>query len=573
MYLLIALVLAVLTGCQDATAPLDRARPQFAQGDGGIWTVNSVEDPGDGTCDDAQCTLREAIAAAASGDSIVFAAGLQDTIRLEVGVLDIDGKSLTIDGDDRIVIDAQKKGRAFFISGLDKSVELRRLVVTNGNGGFSGDGGGIAAVSVALTLDRVSLAFNEAASDGHGGGMTASNATVTIRNSVIHHNSAGEDGGGIYVTLDASLTLINSTVDGNGADANGGGIYNAGSLNVIASTFSGNGATVTGGALYNAADGDATLVLSTISGNTSNNTAGILNTGNLELRSVTVTRNSGTTGGINNFETATVANSIIAGNSGTTAVDCSPPITSLGHNVVGPTCGFSAPGDLVVAAAQVFTQVLEQELKDNGGPTKTHALIARGLAVDAGYCPGETEDQRGFSRPVDDPVMPNALDACDIGAYEIQGPVAVVADLMISQAVDRTSVKQGDLLTYFVRVQNLGPQDAANVVVNDVLSSGVTFVSARSNKGTLTAPPKGENGTVTWYVGTLDDQANEVAEIAVTVLVKGKTTITNTAAVTGDVVDPNEANNSASITVSVAAGSGGGGSGGGGNGNGGGPKK
>ena len=57
-----------------------------------------------------------------------------------------------------------------------------------------------------------------------------------------------------------------------------------------------------------------------------------------------------------------------------------------------------------------------------------------------------------------------------------------------------------------------------------------------------------------WSVGDLLDQANEVAAITVTVLVKGKTTITNTASVTSDVADPAAANNSAAITVSVAAG-------------------
>lgn len=62
---------------------------------------------------------------------------------------------------------------------------------------------------------------------------------------------------------------------------------------------------------------------------------------------------------------------------------------------------------------------------------------------------------------------------------------------------------------------------------------------------------------VTWSVGDLLDQANEVAEITVTVLIKGWTTITNTASVTGDVSDPNEANNSAAITISVASGTGG----------------
>ena len=67
--------------------------------------------------------------------------------------------------------------------------------------------------------------------------------------------------------------------------------------------------------------------------------------------------------------------------------------------------------------------------------------------------------------------------------------------------------------------------------------------------------PLGETGTVTWSVGDRLDQANEVAQITVTVLVKGKTTITNTASVTGDVSDPNAANNSAFLRVSVASGS------------------
>jgi hypothetical protein len=67
-------------------------------------------------------------------------------------------------------------------------------------------------------------------------------------------------------------------------------------------------------------------------------------------------------------------------------------------------------------------------------------------------------------------------------------------------------------------------------------------------------PPRGETQRPGHRAG---DQANEVAEITVTVLVKGRTTITNTASVTGDVADPNEANNSAAIRVSVASGTGG----------------
>jgi hypothetical protein len=53
----------------------------------------------------------------------------------------------------------------------------------------------------------------------------------------------------------------------------------------------------------------------------------------------------------------------------------------------------------------------------------------------------------------------------------------------------------------------------------------------------------------------MPDQPNETAAITVTVLVRGKTTIINTAAVTADVTDPNSANNPAAITVTVGAGS------------------
>jgi uncharacterized repeat protein (TIGR01451 family) len=403
--------------------------------------------------------------------------------------------------------------------------------------------------------------------DDRGAGISVGISLLTLDGVTVLDNEATIDGGGIYVGL-GSVDVMNSTIVGNIAVV-GGGLYNsAGTVNVVGSTVSGNEAD-NGGGIHNGTGASASLERSTISGNRAEPRdfagGGIQNLGTLALRSVTLTGNSAagdfSAGGLRNIGPATMANSIIAGNSGTSGAvaNCivqtgAPNIVSHGHNLHGG-CFLTASTDFQVTSAQVFTEVLEQDLKDNGGPTRTHALITRGRAADAGYCPGETADQRGFARPVDDPAMPNALDACDIGAYELQGPVAIVADLMISQTVNKTSVKQGELLTYSIRVQNLGPEAAPNVVVTDILPSGATFVEARYNKGTHTAPPRGETGTVTWSVGDLLDQANEVAQITVTVLVKGRTTITNTASVTGDVNDPNEANNSASITVSVTAGS------------------
>jgi hypothetical protein len=97
--------------------------------------------------------------------------------------------------------------------------------------------------------------------------------------------------------------------------------------------------------------------------------------------------------------------------------------------------------------------------------------------------------------------------------------------------------------------------------MNDVLSSGTTFYSAQANRGHFTAPPSGQTGTVTWYLGDLLNNGQESAQISVTVIVRGRTTITNTASVTSNTADPNTANNTASITTSVAQGGGGHGNG------------
>ena len=118
--------------------------------------------------------------------------------------------------------------------------------------------------------------------------------------------------------------------------------------------------------------------------------------------------------------------------------------------------------------------------------------------------------------------------------------------------------RSSSVISFFHPAASLRPSEVEGfqlVVVTDALSSGVTFVEAKTNKGTVTAPPQGETGTVTWSLGAMASQANEVATVTVTVLVRGRTTITNTASAMGAIGDANAANNSASITVSLAPGS------------------
>jgi uncharacterized repeat protein (TIGR01451 family) len=133
------------------------------------------------------------------------------------------------------------------------------------------------------------------------------------------------------------------------------------------------------------------------------------------------------------------------------------------------------------------------------------------------------------------------------------------ADLLVSLGVNKTLVRLGDLLTYTITVKNFGPNTATKVVVNDVLPANTTFYEAQSNKGNFTTPPKGQNGTVTWYVGDMAANDQQNALLTVTVIIKGKSTITNIAKVKSGNPDPNEDNNTATIKVTVWSGTSGGG--------------
>ncbi|HEX9001081.1 MAG TPA: putative Ig domain-containing protein, partial [Blastocatellia bacterium] len=118
--------------------------------------------------------------------------------------------------------------------------------------------------------------------------------------------------------------------------------------------------------------------------------------------------------------------SIVAGNrkgmDGTASAmaDCGGTATSRNYNLTGSGtgCSLSGTGDQTVTPSNVFTAVLGP-LSDNGGPTRTHALLGGSPAFnripngvnDCGLSPFN-RDQRGKTRAIDT--------NCEIGAYETQ---------------------------------------------------------------------------------------------------------------------------------------------------------
>ena len=111
-----------------------------------------------------------------------------------------------------------------------------------------------------------------------------------------------------------------------------------------------------------------------------------------------------------------------------------------------------------------------------------------------------------------------------------------------------TDVKKNRNLSYAITVANNGPNHAACVTVTDTLPSGTTLVSAQSTQGTCTGAT-----TVTCSLGTIASSGGASIKVVVNVSkAPVGTTISNTATVTGNVTDPNTANDTSRATTSVS---------------------
>ena len=395
------------------------ARPQGARCDIGAFeldpnapktiTVTKTGDT-DATCIATGCSLREAIKAAVSGDTVAVPAG---TYTLTLGSqLTID-KNLTLTGagsGDTIVQAAATKATAnhgvlTITSGI--VVAISSVTIRHGEAQF---GGGIQNNGT-LTVTDSTISGNNKSGIHNGGTLTVANRTVR------DNTASGTDAGGIRNS--GTLTLTNSTVSNNTAGEAGGGIESRGTLTVTGTTISGNTATWDGGGIYSVRGSSVTITNSTISGNrtgpeSSRRGGGIYQgEGLLTLNNTTVTANTAGQGaGI--FGPATLKNTIVAGNR--TGLDYLGTATTQGYNLVGDTsagAGFTGDGDQTNVTDPKLGPLL-----NNGGPTKTHALLPGSPAIDGGNpatpgsggnaCPAT--DQRGVARP--------RGARCDIGAFE-----------------------------------------------------------------------------------------------------------------------------------------------------------
>lgn len=120
-----------------------------------------------------------------------------------------------------------------------------------------------------------------------------------------------------------------------------------------------------------------------------------------------------------------------------------------------------------------------------------------------------------------------------------------IADLAIAKLESPDPVGLSSNLTYTITVTNHGPAGASGVTVLDSLSDSVSFLSATSSQGACT----NESGVIRCDLGSLVTGTNAVVTIIVTPTLAGM--ITNVAAVMGDELDLELANNSSAVTTTA----------------------
>ncbi len=383
------------------------------------FTVQSTADSG-GTCPGADCTLREALSVASSGDIIDFNLTYPTTITLTSAALTVatdvtitgpGATNLTISGNNLLQVFIVNDGVTTGISGL-----------TIANGQITGNVGGGIYSSGTLTVSDSVISGNTA---DQGGGIYNHNGTLVVNTSTISGNTSqgGGAGGGLYNT--GTLTVNNSTVSSNTAP-NGGagaGLFDGGTLTINNSTFNANIAdSGGGGGIADFGGDDALISNSTFSGNTGTRGGGILvnTSGSVTIGNSTIANNTatgGADGGVGNAGAGAVnlLSTIVADNTGNAgAGDTDGPLTTFGHNLVQTpgTVTFNGPGD------QTGVDPLLGALANNGGPTQTLSIPVTSPAYLHGDCSGNTSatpnapvvttDQRGQNRKV----------TCDVGAYE-----------------------------------------------------------------------------------------------------------------------------------------------------------
>jgi predicted outer membrane repeat protein len=501
------------------------------------YSVDTI--PGNGSCADTngKCSLRAAImeanATPGSGSTTIIVPAGTYTLTSSLSItsnVTIIGAGGDSNGDPKSTIiqagtiPGSGTDRVFDINpNLDKDLNVTIQSVWArygkasggyGGGGIAADAGANVAVTNTILIDNCYISNNISSSAADGGGglnLTGgkSNGTLKVtRTTVINNTEQAGYGGGIYVQsygpfimdtssveLNTSMakigggmylegtggnTITNSTIDQNTAASSGGGIYTNSSLTMDNTTINGNTATLDGGGVYINSTSASLFRNNTINANksSSGNGGGIhvqSNAGNVELH-----------------------NNIVAGNSksGSVASDISGnslKVASSTNNLIG-TGGAGGLTNGTSGNLTGVTNVLLGPLANNGGTTKTQALLPGSPALDAGdntKGPVSVYDQRGFARKAH-AAGAGTSQIIDIGAFEANPTIQTIPD----QTMNSGETLQ---IPFYVGDVSLGTVTTTATSGNTTLLpvADLNISGTGANRTLKITPALGQQGTTT----------------------------------------------------------------------------
>ncbi len=366
----------------------------------------------------------------------------------------------------------------------DASIYMQNTIISDNEIGYSGFGGGISNqsrgkiwIQIAPNGDWLPGTSQIVGNWAGGAAAFESGSDFRMLHTLVQGNTS--ENGFVAIANYGFLSVIESSITGNGSgEGYGGAILNGGTLEFVRSLMSGNSAFRGTGGLTNG--GKATIVNSTISSHYTSRDMGVIhNSGDMTITNSTISdallaSYDPTGAAIVNLATLKMGNTIIANST----LNCLGTITTLGGNLSDDdSCALNGIGD----RNNVDTGL--DVLKDNGGPTLTHALISGSPAIDTAdntQCP--TTDQRNEARPKDGNGDGKAI--CDIGAYEAPEITSwPQADVSLQMYDHPDPVMRGQNLTYILSVINHGPQLAIKTRLYDSLPANSEFISATSSDG------------------------------------------------------------------------------------------
>jgi hypothetical protein len=434
------------------------------------WTVNTCADNESGNVATHSGSLRFTVGNAGDSDTIDLTGLTCSTISLITGEIAINQNSLTLNGPGASKLTIEKQARTavpFRVFDHQGSGILKINYLTIARG-FEANNSGNAYGGCIYSKGEVDLKQSvvtacEADAPGHiayGGGVFTKKNLGLKYSTISQSYASGKAARGGGASVMGAFTSTSSTIQNNNAysangdaalgySAVGGGIFATGGVILQSSTISGNSASTDGKSVAFVGGIDIVNIPSTqsaifISSTISHNKAlgnvgyigGVYSNIPLTLEGSTVAYNyasrteipgtnpiflaPGVAVTTSASSTITLDSSIISGNTygspsfeldlTSQALQSGAQITVTGANNLIPTyLGAQIPSDTISACPRLGP------LRNNGGPTETHALFSHSPAIDAGNnTESQDSDQRGS------PYLRVSGSAADIGAYEVQ---------------------------------------------------------------------------------------------------------------------------------------------------------